>query len=222
MTHHAGFKARIRARMRATGENFTQARSALQAERDEQLALGQAFRDKTLRSFAVGDLRLDGTLRSIPARRRQRVVILLELLHRFESDRRYSETEVNALLRSAHGDVAYLRRELIEYGFMCRAESIYWLSAERPRRWGSESQETAALEDEWFAGAEARSARSCALEDGEDSTGGPPQPLAGAQDDDAQSNSARDDHAPGPRTRPSKPVRFPPGPDLVERGHHHA
>jgi hypothetical protein len=81
------------------------------------------FRDKTLRAFFDGE-----RLRSIPAKRRARVVVLLELLRRFESGRTYAEHEVNDLLRASHDDVASLRRELVDYRYLERADGRYWVT----------------------------------------------------------------------------------------------
>jgi len=64
-------------------------------------------------------------LRSIPAPRKKRLVILRHLLAGFELGRDYPEREVNALLRAAHEDVATLRREFIMNGMMTRDSGIY-------------------------------------------------------------------------------------------------
>ena len=71
-------------------------------------------------------------LRSIPARRKPRVAVLLELLRRFGAGRAYAEAEVNDLLRPAHEDVATLRRELVDYGFLARADGVYRLADAGP------------------------------------------------------------------------------------------
>ena len=82
-------------------------------------------------------------LRSIPAQRKKRVVVLRELLKRFVPERRYAEREVNEILGRAHEDVATLRRELVMYGFMNRERGEYWLAASEPERGRNVSQETA-------------------------------------------------------------------------------
>lgn len=117
MTNDADFKRLVRARMAQTGENYTAALAALNAERDA----AEAFWNKTIRVF-IG---ADGRLTSIPVKRRARIVVLLELLKRFEPGRDYTEKEVGDVLRTADDDVAYLRRELVDYGFMSRADGIY-------------------------------------------------------------------------------------------------
>ncbi|MFN8077310.1 MAG: DUF2087 domain-containing protein [Kineosporiaceae bacterium] len=70
----------------------------------------------------------DGALISIPAKHGKRLVILDHLAQRFEPGHRYTEVEVNALLRPAHSDVAALRRYLVENGFLDRANGEYWRS----------------------------------------------------------------------------------------------
>jgi len=123
MTSERDFKKLVRARMVDTGETYTAARAALLAESEE----AERFRAKTLRSFFR-----DGRLVAIPARRRARVVVLLELLALFEAGRDYPEREVNDVLRAVHDDVAYLRRELVDYGFLNREASVYLVAEEWP------------------------------------------------------------------------------------------
>ena len=89
-------------------------------------------------------------LRQIPASRKKRVVVLRRLLERFEQNRSYPEQEVNDMLREAHEDVATLRRELVDYGFMVRDRGIYRLATELPTR-GRTVQQEVGMESEWFA-----------------------------------------------------------------------
>lgn len=90
-------------------------------------------------------------LRSIPAKRKAREAVLAELLHRFEPGRRYSEPEVNSILRTAHDDVATLRRELVDYRYLKRDFGYYWVTDELPERGANEAQEVPAGESTWLA-----------------------------------------------------------------------
>ncbi len=100
---------------------------------------------RTLRIF------FDGVrLRSIPAKRKARASILLELLRRFEPGRRYPEREVNDILRSAHDDVATLRRELIDYRYLRREGAVYWVNERQPARDANEAQEVPEGEAAWL------------------------------------------------------------------------
>ena len=110
-----------------------------------------------LRSFFDGP-----RLRQIPASRKKRVIVLRRLLERFSPDRSYPESEVNDLLREAHDDVATLRRELVDYGFMVRDRGIYRVATQLPTRGSTVAQEVG-NEQAWFeqlvAGATARAIR---------------------------------------------------------------
>jgi hypothetical protein len=88
------------------------------------LAQALADRDRVLAAF----LDADGRLVRIPARHRKRLVVLDHLARVFEPGQRYPETEVNALLRAFHEDVASLRRYLVDEGFLTREAGVYWRS----------------------------------------------------------------------------------------------
>jgi hypothetical protein len=100
--------------------------------------------DGVLRAFFDGP-----RLRQIPASRKKRVVVLRRLLERFAPGRAYPESEVNDLLREAHDDVATLRRELVDYGFMIRDRGIYRVATELPGRGSTVAQELG-NEHAWF------------------------------------------------------------------------
>src|SRR5205085_9765833 len=68
----------------------------------------------------------EGRLRTIPARRAKRLVVLDHLAQRFEPGERYPEAEVNERLRTAHDDVAALRRHLVDEEFLSREGGVYW------------------------------------------------------------------------------------------------
>ena len=81
-------------------------------------------RDSVLRAF----LDEAGQLRTIPARRAKRLIVLDHLAQLFEPGERFDESEVNRRLRGVHGDVAALRRYLVDDGFLTRDRGIYWRS----------------------------------------------------------------------------------------------
>lgn len=65
-------------------------------------------------------------LKEIPANPKKRQVILAWLVERFDRDTRYPEREVNEIIKKHHPDSAALRRELIDHGYMQRADGVYW------------------------------------------------------------------------------------------------
>jgi len=68
----------------------------------------------------------DGRLKVIPAQRKKREVVLKHILKSFLPDVRYTEKQVNEILAHFHDDTATLRREMIVYKMMQRAEGVYW------------------------------------------------------------------------------------------------
>jgi DNA-binding HxlR family transcriptional regulator len=119
--------------------------SAAMPERSEEPSEDARERAKILNDFFAGD-----RLKSIPAQRKKRVVILQHLVERFEPGRAYPEKEVNAILKTAHEDFATLRRELIDYGFMKRDHGIYEVAQAPPGRSKQVSQEFIGDESAWF------------------------------------------------------------------------
>jgi DNA-binding HxlR family transcriptional regulator len=82
----------------------------------------EAYDRKVLRDV----LMTDGRLKIIPAQRKKREVILRHILKQFEPGVRYTEKQVNDILARFHEDTATLRREMISYKMMDRAEGKYW------------------------------------------------------------------------------------------------
>jgi biotin operon repressor len=80
-----------------------------------------AYDRKVLRDYLV-----DGRLKTIPRQWKKRQVILRYLVEQFESDRRYTEREVNEIINCTYDDYATLRRELIDNGLMDRERDVYW------------------------------------------------------------------------------------------------
>lgn len=102
-------------------------------------------RAKVMRDFFDG-----ARLKQIPAQRKKRVIILQHLVTRFEPQREYPEKEVNAILREAHEDVATLRRELVDYGFMTRTGGVYRVAHALPPRSVQVGQEITGDEHAWL------------------------------------------------------------------------
>jgi hypothetical protein len=120
-------------------------RALSEATDDDRAARGgDQEDDAVIRAFFDGP-----RLRQIPASRKKRVVVLRRLLERFEPRRAYPEREVNELLREAHEDIATLRRELVNYGFMVRDRGIYRVATELPARGPTVRQEVGS-EIAWF------------------------------------------------------------------------
>jgi hypothetical protein len=68
----------------------------------------------------------DGRLLSVPRQQSKRRVVLDYLATSFEPGVRYSEKEVNEILRPVYDDYVALRRYLIDEGFLGRDAGVYW------------------------------------------------------------------------------------------------
>jgi hypothetical protein len=68
-------------------------------------------------------------LKVFSPKEKKKIVVLRKIASQFERGRKYSEKEVNSVLKEIYDDFATIRRYLIEYGFMDRAKdcSVYWL-----------------------------------------------------------------------------------------------
>lgn len=63
----------------------------------------------------------DGKVSIIPTKQKKKIVILREILKKFELNREYSEKEVNEIIKTFNDDYSTLRRDLINYGFLQRS-----------------------------------------------------------------------------------------------------
>lgn len=154
MTEHNDFKALVRARMRSTGESYTVARAALLIMVPVDASRRRAARSQ--QQMIIDRWFEAGRLRSIPARRKVRAAVLLELLGRFMPGTVYSEYAVSRLLEQAHPDFACLRRELVGLGYLERRAGRYRVCRTPPVRTDQQRRELPAWEEIWLPGFIAR------------------------------------------------------------------
>ncbi|CAN5795303.1 hypothetical protein BH24DEI2_BH24DEI2_10290 [soil metagenome] len=83
-----------------------------------------AYERKILQTF-VG---ANGEVMAFPTQQKKYLVILRYVLDAFETDKRYSEREVNAVLERYNEDTARLRRSFVDFGLMARegGGGAYW------------------------------------------------------------------------------------------------
>lgn len=74
-------------------------------------------------------------IKVFPAKEKRKYILLGMMCLLFEKDKKYSEAEVNDILREVYDDYATLRRYLIIYQFLARTEdgSSYWLIADQSK-----------------------------------------------------------------------------------------
>jgi len=94
---------------------------------DERYKVTQQASDKLLKSlFPEGT---EGPLKTFSIKEKNKIVVLQEIVKRFNGELTYTEKEINQILKIVYHDFATLRRYLIEYGFLDRTPdgSQYWL-----------------------------------------------------------------------------------------------
>ena len=67
-----------------------------------------------------------GRLKTIPAQRKKRTVILRHIVQDLETGHRYSERRLNNVLKRYHQDTAFLRREMVAERLLDRGGGEYW------------------------------------------------------------------------------------------------
>jgi len=79
-----------------------------------------AFRESVIKNFFE-----NGRLKSIPVQVKKRRIILEYITEQLEPDREYTEKEINAVISQYHEDYCTIRRELIGWEYVSRADGIY-------------------------------------------------------------------------------------------------
>ncbi len=95
------------------------------AEADQQLQRDKQYRQKVIDAFFEY-----GKLKSIPAQRKKRRIVLEEIVQKFEMGRKYDEKEVNLIIADFYDDFCTLRREMIAEELMARDHQVYWRTEE--------------------------------------------------------------------------------------------
>ncbi|QED48924.1 DUF2087 domain-containing protein [Cytobacillus dafuensis] len=92
----------------------------------EKFHFTEEERKKTIEAFIK-----NGVLRELPSKEKRKVIILLELIKKFEEGSSYSEKEVNEIIKNFYKDFAILRRYLVDYQLLERSKdcSSYWINS---------------------------------------------------------------------------------------------
>jgi hypothetical protein len=98
----------------------------------ERLATGQPPDDGAGIPPGIRQFFRDGRLTNIPSKQSRYIEILSVLVEDFEPETAYPEAEVNQTLLRRNEDFATLRRDLVDFGFMTRANGIYRRTGSAP------------------------------------------------------------------------------------------
>lgn len=88
----------------------------------------EAEREAAYRAKVIDSFFRYGKLKTIPAQRKKRVIVLEEIAKKFSVGQEYTEKEVNLAISDVHDDFCTLRRDLVDEGIMKRDHGVYWLN----------------------------------------------------------------------------------------------
>lgn len=91
---------------------------------DERYIITEDESEKVIKKYIV-----DGILTEFPTKEKRKLAILRYIMKKFDLEKKYSEKEVNEVIKAIYHDYVTGRRYLIEYGFMDRKKdgSEYWV-----------------------------------------------------------------------------------------------
>ncbi|WP_050613507.1 DUF2087 domain-containing protein [Bacillus testis] len=91
---------------------------------DDRYRVTEEENEKVLKKYFK-----DGKLTSFSMKQKYKIIVLREMIKRFDENATYTEKEVNEILKTVFEDFVTLRRYLIEYGFLDRKSdgSSYWI-----------------------------------------------------------------------------------------------
>ncbi|WCN36506.1 DUF2087 domain-containing protein [Aneurinibacillus uraniidurans] len=94
---------------------------------DDRYNVTQKEQDEIVKKYFPDGV--DGRLKKFALKEKHKLIVLREIIKRFESERIYKEKEVNEILQAVYDDHVTVRRYLIEYGFLDRKSdgSAYWV-----------------------------------------------------------------------------------------------
>lgn len=92
---------------------------------DDRFNITEEEKEKIRNTYFSGE----GALKNFPAKEKRKIVILEKIAENYKKGQKYSEKEIDRILKRIYEDYAALRRALIEYGYLDRSKdgSAYWV-----------------------------------------------------------------------------------------------
>ncbi|GMK37222.1 transcriptional regulator [Paenibacillus sp. CCS19] len=100
---------------------------------NEHGASGLTQNEKLQRSVLRNFITEQGCIKHIPSQLKKRLIVLEHLTSQLDTDRKYTEKEINDFIRPWNEDYATIRRELYIHRFVNRENEIYEVND--PREW---------------------------------------------------------------------------------------
>jgi len=100
---------------------------ATAAQIDERFAITAADKASVIKNYVLSTEPL--VIKAFPVKEKRKLILLAMIADHFDDNRRYTEKEINELIRPIYADHVTIRRYLIEYGYLDRTPSgsAYWV-----------------------------------------------------------------------------------------------
>ena len=82
--------------------------------------------DSWERKILQSSIDKNGQVTIIPTQYKKKMVLIRWMLEKFEMDKKYSEREVNDIIKRHHEDSAWFRRMMVDNRMMQREKGVYW------------------------------------------------------------------------------------------------
>jgi hypothetical protein len=91
---------------------------------DDRFAITEDEREKVVNKYFK-----NGKLLEFPTKQKRKIIVLTEMWKKFDPTKKYTEKEVNEIIKEIYFDYVTIRRYFIEYGFMERTIDCkeYWV-----------------------------------------------------------------------------------------------
>ncbi len=92
---------------------------------DDRYVITEDEREKIVKRYFTPE----GKLKDLPSKEKRKIIVLRHIAENFKPNYRYTEKEINRILKRIYEDYAIVRRYLIEYGYLdrCNDCSYYWV-----------------------------------------------------------------------------------------------
>lgn len=81
------------------------------------------YKEKVIKAFTD-----NGKVIKLPIQHKKRMIILSEIFNEILPTKKYSESELNEVIKQKYDDYCTVRRELIDCGMLMREKQIYWVN----------------------------------------------------------------------------------------------
>lgn len=94
---------------------------------DERYVITEKEKEKVINNYFSGEDKM--VLSTMPSKEKRKIIVLQHIAKNFKQGRKYTEKEVNTIIKRIYEDYALIRRYLVEYGFLDRTKDckFYWV-----------------------------------------------------------------------------------------------